>query len=276
MRGFCVLLSSLGVVFAASSAHAAGQCVAAADRAQDLRSAGKLRAARAELAQCSASTCNAVVRGDCERWQREIDAQMPTIVVHVVDSRGKEVVGARVTIDETPAVLDGTAIPLDPGAHVLRARNDAGDVATQRPVVIVGEKSRMLELRFDVPLEEDGSRATVAPPPPPPRAAEPPPPEPSRSYVLPIVLGSIGVAAGGVFGYFEATGEASYRGLENGCGRTRSCTDADTDPVRAKFIGASVALGVSAVSLGAAVIALLVTKPSSPAAKHIAPNGVRF
>jgi hypothetical protein len=276
-----LLSSSIALVFAAASAHAAGPCVAAADRAQDLRVANKLRAARAELLTCSASTCNAVVRADCERWLREVDAQTPSLVVRVVDARGRDVVGAHVTLDDnTAVVLDGSSLAVDPGTHVVRAHTDGGDSAQQKIAISLGEKSRGVEVRFDASLEEDGSRS---PAPPPPRATispvSSPPPAPSGgSLVVPIVLGSIGVAALGAFGWFEVTGESAYRGLENGCGRTRSCTDADTDPVRAKFVGASVALGVSAVALGAAVVAVIVAKSGSsttPAAR-VAPNGIRF
>lgn len=74
---------SLGVVFfmlVASNASAANVCVTAADKGQDLRAAGKLDEARASFLVCAKASCNRVVRADCERWIKEIDATPAPVV----------------------------------------------------------------------------------------------------------------------------------------------------------------------------------------------------
>lgn len=268
------------VSLTASTSWAGGACVTAADRAQDLRNAGKLRAARTELLVCTAPTCNAVVRADCEKWLRELDAEAPSLVVHAVDARGNPVRVEQATIDDV-AVGEGTAHAVDPGSHVVRVTTRGGESAERKVVVSLGEKSRRIDVRFDAALEEDGTKAR---PPRPPRADEDAPMRapadtveaPKRSLVVPIVLASVGVVALGTFAGFEVAGHSGYADLESGCAKTRACTDADIDPVRGKFIGASVALGVSVVALAAAALVYFLDKPASTPAKTSGRSDLRI
>lgn len=245
----------------ARPARAANACVTAAGNAQDLRDANRLREARAALLVCSQRTCNNVVRADCERWLREVDAQTPSLVVRATDARGRDVLGARVMIDDSPSELDGHPVTVDPGQRRVRVVARSGAVAEQRVLVALGEKARVVEMKFDVPLEEDGT-AHVAPVGPPTEEKKTPPPAQDKPGVAPYVLGGAGVAALLVFTYLEVSGHSAFSDLENGCGRTRSCTDAEIDPVKSKFVGAGVSLGIGLVAIGAAVITYVVGRPS--------------
>lgn len=247
----------------ARPARAANACVTAAGNAQDLRNANRLREARAALLVCSQRTCNTVVRADCERWLREVDGQTPSLVVRATDARGRDVLGARVMIDDAPSTLDGNPVAVDPGQRRVRVVARSGAVAEQRVLVALGEKARVVELKFDVALEEDGT-AYVAPSPTVKEATLPPASVAAKETpgVAPYVIGGVGVAALLVFTYFEVSGHSAFSDLENGCGRTRSCTDAEIDPVKSKFVGAGVSLGVGLVALGAAVITYVVGRPT--------------
>jgi hypothetical protein len=256
-------------------------CVAAASDAQDLRAAGKLRDARASLLACSKRSCNAVVRSDCEKWLKEIDEQTPSLIVRVVDVRGKDVLGVQVTIDETPIDLDGTPVPLDPGQRVIRARTRSGDVVEQKTLIALGEKARVVEVHFSVALEQDGTRRNEKPA----KAADgkrddDKSPAPKKreegSVVLPIVLTGIGVAALGTFGYFEIAGQSAYADLENGCYRTRSCTQAEVDPVKQQFLTAGIALGVSALALVSAAVVYFTRKPARGTALRLTDSAIAF
>jgi len=257
----------------ATPSFAGGACVAAADRAQDLRSAGKLRAARAELLVCTQQTCNAVVRADCEKWLREIDAEAPSVVVHAVDARGNAVRDVQATVDDT-AVADGAALTVDPGSHLVRVTTRTGESAERRVVIALGERARKIEVRFEAVLDEDGTKAR------PPRASDEESParanatttaeEPkSRSLVVPIVLASIGVAGLGTFAGLQIAGHSGYSDLEAGCARSRSCSDAQIDPVRSQFIGSTIALGVSIAAITAAVLVYFLDKPSSSSPSRV-------
>jgi hypothetical protein len=262
------------LLFFGTSASAANPCLTAADNAQDLRAANKLREARAALLVCAQKSCNAVVRSDCTRWLREVDEQTPSIVVRALDARGRDVVGVRVTIDDAPIELDGAPVQLDPGQHLVRAKARCGDTAEQKVLVALSEKARLFEVRFDVPLEQDGTRIAEAgakpkaPPEEKPEKPEEPKPAPPAgpSNVVPLVLTVIGVAALGSFGYFEYVGQSKYSELEDGCAkRPGKCTPEETSPVRAQFVGAGISLGVAAVALVAAAIVHFTRKPSSTA-----------
>jgi hypothetical protein len=75
MKAALVALASVLVLAVSADAFAANACVAAADKGQDLRAAGKLDEARAQFLVCAKATCNRVVRADCERWVKEIDEE---------------------------------------------------------------------------------------------------------------------------------------------------------------------------------------------------------
>lgn len=261
------------LLFASSNASAANPCLTAADNAQDLRAAGKLREARAELLVCSQRTCNAVVRADCSRWLKEVDDQTPSLVVHAVDARGREITGVKITIDDKPAEA-GSSVTVDPGQHVLRAQARSGDVIEQKALVALGEKGRSVELRFDKPLETDGTRPPeVEKPVERPVEKRPPPDKPSRA--VPIALAGLGVVALGAFTYFEIVGQDTYRDLENGCAKLPGkCTPEETSPAREQFLGAAISLGVAGVAFAAAAIVYFAQK--SPSASALRGNALVF
>src|SRR4051812_24891653 len=74
-------------------------CVAASERAQELRNAGKLSAAREALVTCSEADCPKIVQTDCTRWMGEILAALPSVVPAAKDSAGRDLVEARFSID---------------------------------------------------------------------------------------------------------------------------------------------------------------------------------
>jgi hypothetical protein len=272
----------------APPAHAAS-CVAAASSAQDLRAAGKLRDARASLLTCSRPTCNAVVRTDCERWLKEVEDQLPSVIIRALDARGREVSvsGVKVTLDSAAIELDGQPVPVDPGPHVVRARAKSGEAAELRASVTLGEKSRVLEVHFDVPLDEDGSRL------PEPAGTKEGDKEGARehpgrgtgfdtngskgpSYTAPLVLAGIGAVAAVAFGYFEIKGQSGYTDLKNGCGATHTCEAGDVDPVRNDFVGAGISLVAAGVALAVAAVLYFTTSAEPAAPTKRARPGLRF
>lgn len=104
---------------------------------------------------------------------------------------------------------------------------------------------------------------------------EPAPPPAAKAAsafpVAPAVLGGLGVISLAAFGYFQVQGWSRHASLEDGCAKTRSCTDADIEGARSQFVASGAALGVSAVSFGVAAI-LYFTRGSDAAAARV---GVR-
>src|SRR6476646_341830 len=96
MRGARVvafLLVSL-VGLPATLAHAEDKqaCLAAFDKAQQLRIDGRLRAARVELALCARNECPTLVRQDCATWLNDVMGSLPSVVVGARDVRGKDLI----------------------------------------------------------------------------------------------------------------------------------------------------------------------------------------
>lgn len=241
---------------------------------------GKLLEARQQLTVCAQKSCNSVVRGDCEKWIKEVEEQTPTIIVRVLDARGNEVLGAKVTIDDEDIALDGTPVKVDPGKRRIRATARSGDVMEQKTLVAQGEKSRIVEIKFDKELAQDGTRAsaTTSDPATPPKKDEPETaPTSAPSNVVPITLAAIGGAAIISFAFFEITGQSDYSDLQSGCGNTPAgCSPDQKDPVRTKFIAAGISLGIGVAAVTAAAIVYFTRSKPAATAAQLLTRGVTF
>jgi hypothetical protein len=121
------LLASIGVGAPAGRAWAAppaapdDTCVEALHGAQELRTAGRLSAARARLSGCTAEGCKATSRSQCAEQAAEIDAAMPAVVLVVKDGVGHDLRGVQVRMDGQPLVdgVEGRPVSVDPGEHHL-------------------------------------------------------------------------------------------------------------------------------------------------------------
>src|SRR5437764_301792 len=66
----------------------AQQCNSSYEKAQVLRRARKLRAARDELLFCSQSGCPGAITTDCGPWLKEVEGGMPSVVIVARDASG--------------------------------------------------------------------------------------------------------------------------------------------------------------------------------------------
>jgi hypothetical protein len=233
-RSRLLFATVLGALFALACPAAAEptkhECIAANEAAQDLRSAGKLREARAKLALCMASGCPGPVREDCSQRLSEVDAVMPSIVFEVKDGSGNDVSAVRVKMDGQPlvAVLDGSAIPVDPGQHTFvfvgpRLLKSETTLALQE-----GERDRHQRVVLvAVPLEP-ASGAPATPPSPEP-STEGPTSDGSTRRLVGLALGGagvVGLVVGSVLGLVSKSTYNSALGSE--CGSAAGYADAKT------------------------------------------------
>jgi hypothetical protein len=231
---------------AADDLTAKQACVATHEQAQRLRHDGHLVAARAALAACSESSCPTLVRTDCAQWLVEVDDTLPTIVLAARDASGTDVTDVRVTCDgqEIATRLDGRAVPVDPGEHVIRFEHGSSPLVDTRIVVREGERARPIVAQFE---------ATAAP-----LAAQSTGPS-TATYVV----GGLAVAALGSFAFFGIRGLSDESDLSSTC--SPHCTDAEVHGTRTDFIVADVSLGAG-LALGAAATWLFFStrKPVDP------------
>ncbi len=228
-------------------------CVKAAEEAQTLRSAHRLRAARQSFLACAQSSCPLVVRQDCAGWLSEVDKLMPSIVVQARDTRGVELVDVRVSADGDVIAerLDGLAISVDPGVHLFQFESPGVPPLQQKILIREGEKGRALNVTL---------AAMTAPPVERPRTRNPPP--------LTYVFGGLGIGGLAGFAYFGLTGKADADELgRTPCGKTKTCRDDQLAPIRRKLIAADVSLGIGLFSLGAAAYFYFTDRPNTPPSK---------
>jgi hypothetical protein len=265
------LLGATCVCLAARAAGAADKaavaCIQSAEDGERATKAGEILRARELFARCAARECPAMLRRDCSSWLEDADRQIPSIVLGARNAEGHDVVDARASVDGALVreQLDGNAIALDPGSHVVRFEK-AGIAPVEVQVVLrAGEKNRPII-------------ATLAPPPPPapavaPISSSPPvaPPAPARESTGHVpagawALGGVAVVALGVFGVFAVTGQNAANTLRSTC--APGCTDAQVQAVRVKLVAADAGLGVGVLSLAAAIWIGVrgVTRPPASAA----------
>jgi len=244
------------------------ECIEQAKRAQVLEKSGKLVDATADFEGCARPSCPAVVRTDCTRWLDEARALLPTVVFSATDEEGRDLLDVKVTLDGRElAPLDGRVTPLDPGPHDVVFERPSGERVTLKVLARSGERARPITAKF------------VPPPKPVPEA--PSRPEPTSSYVVPIVLGGVGVSAIALAAYFQFSGSADVSDVKDKCGTRCPAYEVDAlDSVRGqKEWGARISLAAGVVALGAAVYFLVRPDPppSSPAnAQRSRPMGARL
>lgn len=241
-----VVVSFLAFPFAASAQSAT--CAQAYEKAQEERADGRLNAALAELRLCVESACPEFVREDCKRWLNETEAELPTVVFSVVRD-GKDVAESDVFCDGELliGVLDGKAVPIDPGFHVFTARILGAEPVENKVLIRAGERNRIVDFDFH-----------VSAPPSTPSA-------PPLSESLPIAatettsrsrlywtygLSGIGVLGLAGFTLFGTWGRSEKSDLEHSC--APYCDASQVDSVRTKYHIADTCLGVGLVSLGVA------------------------
>jgi len=255
---------ALTIAFTGVAAFALAQdekaaCVSAADAAQQLRSDGKLRDARAALLVCAREACPGIVRADCAQWLSEVEAAIPTLVVRAQDTHGRELGDVRVLLDETAlsSTLDGLPIAVDPGEHTLVCERAGSKQYREVIVLHTGEKNHVVSATL-----QDVDAAV------PPGALTPP--RPARSTwrtTTAAGLAGLGVVALGTFAYFGISGRSDVAHLRSSC--AGHCAPDEVDAARNKLILADVSLGLS-VAASAAAAWLFFGAPALP--KSTAPS----
>jgi len=276
-RGLC----SLGVVLALSvslgdRAFAQGEdaptnpavqeCARAYEDSQEQRSAGALSSARLEFERCRRDDCPTFIRRDCARWFNELEAEQPSVIFSA--KRGtRELSNVRVSTAGRVLLerLNSQAIELDPGEYDFRFEASDGSVIVQHARIQTGNKDRLVQVEFASPApaptaaarpsgftktattrEPSEKRATAT--------------SSSGPGVLPWVLLGVGAASVATGAGLAVWGRSNELDLRHSC--SPNCTDAQVEPVRAKYLASNISFGVGLVSLSAAAY-LFLSRPSS-------------
>jgi hypothetical protein len=236
-----------------------GQCLDAYAGGQRSRKARALRAAKSAFAYCASDSCPAALHADCGRWFDEVEAALPTSLFRVSTSAGAPLDGVDIRIDGgTKQELDGQAVAVDPGPHVIvfsragyrelerRFTFSESEKLTQNAIVL-----EPLSLPQASPVNGRlVAQKTGAP------ADEP------RVGLLPSWIGAgIGAAGFVSFAYFGTAARAGDRALD-GC--SPNCDAERVERVKREYLVANVSAGIGAAGLLAAAAWLIFRPRATP------------
>lgn len=127
-------------------------CIAASEKGQRARSAGKLREARDHFTVCGAESCPALIRNDCAHWNAEVAAILPSVVFGARDKQGRDLFDVTVSMDGEVLLekLDGKSVAVDPGKHTFRFETAGAEPITEVVLIKEGERARVFNVTFDM------------------------------------------------------------------------------------------------------------------------------
>lgn len=159
MRRFALVLA-LGFFYAAPARADLQACLDASEKGQQARKAGHLREAREKFLVCGAESCPALIKKDCSVWQSEIAGALPSVTFGAKDESGRDLFDVTISMDGEVLTkkLDGKGIPIDPGPHTFKFETAGHQPVTQKALVKEGERTRVIDVKFDAngPVIEPG------------------------------------------------------------------------------------------------------------------------
>jgi len=255
---------------AEATAQLKQQCISTHHTGQLTRQEGDLLGAREQFAHCAQQSCPAPIRKECAQWLFDVEHELPTIVLRVEDDQGKAIEAAQVWIDDELVAerVDGRALSVNPGTHVIRVRLEGGEEQTSELLAHEGEKLQTVEVAFakESPTAQAPTAAKPAETTPPdgeatPRGETTAQTSPNQSRLdtasgrdIPtatVLLGATGVAALAALAYFGMKGLGHHEDFDRctaGCEREHELM---ADSYRAANIAGAV--GVVSLGVGGAI-----------------------
>jgi hypothetical protein len=205
--------------------------------------------ARRAFSQCAAATCPPAVQHDCERWAREVEADLPSVRIAARSATERPLRELRVFADDEqvpPSRLSGPIV-LEAGPHELRF--EATGFETLRLTTALRPSDR------EVPVQATLREATGAGPLAPKAVGT------SQVPVASWLFAGAGALALGVSVSFGVVSNADYRDLQQRC--APRCDPASTEGMHREAAIADAALITSVAAFAAAAVIYL-TRPAAP------------
>jgi hypothetical protein len=248
------------------------ECVDAYVRAQEYRKSDDLLGARASLWKCAATVCPGIIQSDCTSWLNQVVESIPSVVLEA-KLGDDSVFEVTVSMDGTALTkqLDGKPIEINPGLHTFVFERAGAAPIEKRVIVAARARSQVVSATWTPPQPAASAPLHLA------GAGAEAPAAPVRTRPVPVltyVLGGVAVAAFGTFVGFGAAADQTQHDLESSC--SPGCSSSDVSSLKARFIVADIAAGVSALAAGGALAVFFMrpeTKEREPvtSAVRIAP-----
>lgn len=266
-------------------------CVSAFKKAKEHEGAGKLQESKDLLMSCAQAPCSSFLRQQCSSKYNQLEADTPSVVLIVTDASGSPRADIQVRMDGEvfSQQLDGRALAVDPGMHEFTFSADGVVFATQKIMIVQGQRNRFITALMRSGGKQKRMIADKAGPAPAPakravesegeeapapakRAAAPvaaasdsgddaskgeetTAPKKSGS-VLPWLVGGVGVASLGAGALLTYWGRKDNKMLSE-C--TPSCDPSGPAHIKRLYLGSDIALGAGVVALAAAYWIHIVT-----------------
>lgn len=251
-------LLALSLFAVARTASADSVCITSFEHAQELRQAGKLRDARAELRACAKPDCPAFVQRDCSTWATEVERDLPSLIVATRDAGGQDVVAQ--------LQLDGADVPtsalgdlrVDPGEHDVRATAPGYEPSTTHVVIHLGERRNLTLSLTKIP----GDMGVPGPSPLQPSAPPPPRATSSAARTGAWVAGGVALAGLATFGVLAIHGFTRENALASSCSPT--CAHDSVQAIRTEYLVGDVALTTGLVAAVVSSVLFVASRGHSP------------
>jgi hypothetical protein len=257
---------ALAITASFSLAHTAradekAECLAASEKAQQLKDDRKFIKAREQFLVCARDVCPAAVKKDCADQVAELDKKTPSVVFHAKDKAGQDLVAVKVTADGAALTeqLDGRSITLDPGVHTFRFEAAGNDPLEQKIVLAEGERDRAVTVNFGKGVEAGpgGGGHKSAP-------------------IAAFVVSGIGLVAMGVGGAFWGIG-LGQKGTDEGPGGCKpNCSQAEIDDIHTKLVIGDIVFFGGVAVLAGGLIWTIVHYASGGGSKEGSAQGATF
>jgi hypothetical protein len=261
VKRFLIISTALAAMLAPRNGAALptkDECINANEAAQSLRTAGKLRAAEAKLAFCTATACPGPVRDDCTERLNEVQRALPTLVFDVRGTKGGDLVAVRVTMDGAviASKVEGSPVAVDPGEHTFAFAAEGYPPFQESLVVREGEKARVVPvvLRKDGDARDDASAAASRGP----DAAEGHGSAMRVGAVVALGVGVVGIGVGSVFGALAITDKNALDARCNGF-QCPAYEQPDIDRLHSNGWISNVGFGVGIAGLATAAVLWLLS-----------------
>ena len=224
-----------------------------------------------EVAAAARAAGNPVRESTARGRAAALEANLPRITV-VVDPAVAALPGVEIERDGVALkpVVWGTAVPVDFGAHAVRASAD-GKVAWETSVPIDAMGKRVV---VTVPPLRDAQPAQPAQPPPLVPSVPPPPPKMPAQRIAAIAVGGVGVAGLIAGGALAAMARSTWSEAEALCPTHRGCgQDAHDRSVHALSLatGSTVAFALGGVAVAGGLVLWLTTPSAKTTGLRVAP-----
>lgn len=121
-------------------------CVSAFKKARTHEQAGKLQDAKDLLMSCAQAPCGGFMRQQCSSKYNQLESDTPSVVLIVTDAAGAPRADVQVRMDGEVFApqLDGRALTVDPGMHEFSFAADGVVFATQKVMIVQGQRNRFI------------------------------------------------------------------------------------------------------------------------------------